>query len=132
MDITNLENVKKETILIVEDSPSMRKFIALSLKLFGYKVILAVDGMDALEKLPGEEISLIITDLNMPNMDGFEFINNIRNIEKYEKLPIIVLSSLTEEDDIGKSMNLGANTYIIKPFNTQVIQAEVQKLINKD
>lgn len=129
MDFLNIENFKKQTILIVEDSASMRKFIALSLKFLGYKVVLAVDGMDAIEKIPGETIDLVITDLNMPNIDGFKLIEYIRAIEEYKAVPIIVLSSLTEECDIGKSIEMGANSYLMKPFNTQVIQSEVKRLL---
>ncbi len=126
-----MENTKAKDycILVVEDSPSMRKYIALSLKLYGYKLILAVDGMDALEKITGKKVDLIITDLNMPNMDGFELIKRIRRLEEFEKLPIIVLSSLSETYDIKESIRIGANTYILKPFNIEVIQSEVQKLI---
>lgn len=131
MDFLNIENFKKQTILIVEDSASMRKFIALSLKFLGYKVVLAVDGMDAIEKIPGENIDLVITDLNMPNIDGFSLIEHIRAIEEYKDIPIIVLSSLTEECDIEKSIEMGANSYLMKPFNTQVIQSEVKRLLTK-
>lgn len=131
MDFLNIENFKKQTILIVEDSASMRKFIALSLKFLGYKVVLAVDGMDAIEKIPGENIDLVITDLNMPNIDGFSLIEHVRAIEEYKDIPIIVLSSLTEECDIEKSIEMGANSYLMKPFNTQVIQSEVKRLLTK-
>lgn len=131
MDFLNIENLKKQTILIVEDSASMRKFIALSLKFLGYKVILAVDGMDAIEKIPGETIDLVITDLNMPNIDGFKLIEHIRAIEEYKTTPIIVLSSLTDECDIEKSIEMGANSYLMKPFNTQVIQSEVKRLLSE-
>lgn len=131
MDFLNIENLKKQTILIVEDSASMRKFIALSLKFLGYKVILAVDGMDAIEKIPGETIDLVITDLNMPNIDGFKLIEHIRAIEEYKAIPIIVLSSLTDECDIEKSIEMGANSYLMKPFNTQVIQSEVKRLLSE-
>ncbi len=131
MDFLNIENFKKQTILIVEDSASMRKFIALSLKFLGYKVVLAVDGMDAIEKIPGENIDLVITDLNMPNIDGFSLIEHVRAIEEYKDIPIIVLSSLTEECDIERSIEMGANSYLMKPFNTQVIQSEVKRLLSK-
>lgn len=109
----------------------MRKFIALSLKFLGYKVVLAVDGMDAIEKIPGENIDLVITDLNMPNIDGFSLIEHVRAIEEYKDIPIIVLSSLTEECDIERSIEMGANSYLMKPFNTQVIQSEVKRLLSK-
>jgi len=92
-------------------------------------VISAVDGMDALEILPNEKIDLVITDLNMPNVDGFELIKTIRENTLYTNLPVIILSSLTDADNIQHGLEMGANSYIIKPFNMKKIQEEVSKYI---
>lgn len=119
-----------KTILIADDSPSVRKFITLALKIMGYRVITAVDGMDALEKLPTEKIDLLITDLNMPNIDGLKLIRTIRQDEIYCDLPIIILSSLSKDEDINQGLEAGANSYLIKPFNTKRIQYEVAKFLN--
>jgi two-component system chemotaxis response regulator CheY len=119
----------KKTILTVDDSMSVRKFIALSLKSGGYRVISAVDGMDALEILPKEKVDLVITDLNMPNVDGFELVRTIRQNVTYSELPIIILSSLADAQYIERGMQAGANSYIVKPFNMKKIQYEVSKYI---
>lgn len=122
-----MENLK--TILIAEDSASVRKFITLALKIKGYKVISVEDGMQALELIPKENIDLLITDLNMPNVDGLKLIKTIREQPEYTKLPIIILSSLSKEEDINLGLQTGANSYLIKPFNTKRIQYEVAKYI---
>ncbi len=120
----------KKVILIADDSPTIRKFVAFSLKMQGYEVVAASDGMEAAEKLPFQKFDLIITDLNMPNMDGFEFIKVIRNNADYKETPIIILSSLSESEDIERGMSLGANSYMVKPFDPKRIQYEVAKYIN--
>lgn len=118
-----------KTILVAEDSASVRKFITLALKIKGYRVIAAEDGMDALEKLPAEKIDLLITDLNMPNIDGLKLIRTIREDPEYKDLPVIILSSLSKDEDINSGIDAGANSYLIKPFNTKRIQYEVAKYI---
>lgn len=124
-----INNAMKKTILTVDDSMSVRKFIALALKSGGYRVISAVDGMDALEILPKEKVDLVITDLNMPNVDGFELVRTIRENPQYGALPIIILSSLADSQYIERGMQAGANSYIVKPFNMKKIQYEVSKYL---
>ena len=119
-----------KTILVAEDSAAIRKFISLALKIQGYNVISTSDGMQALEKLPGSDIDMLITDINMPNIDGFKLINTIRNDPQYKNLPIIILSSLSKENDIEQGMKAGANSYLIKPFNQKRIQYEVAKYLS--
>lgn len=118
-----------KTILVAEDSSSVRKFISLALKIKGYTIITATDGMEALEMLPKEKIDLLITDLNMPNVDGIKLIKTLRENPEYDKLPIIILSSLSRDEDINTGLGAGANSYLIKPFNTKKIQYEVAKYI---
>ncbi|MGA2297110.1 MAG: response regulator [FCB group bacterium] len=118
-----------KTILVAEDSPSIRKFIVFALKILSYNVIPAIDGMDAAEKLQEQMIDLVITDLNMPNMDGFSLIETIRLSGEYKYLPIIILSSLSKEEDIQHGLACGANSYLVKPFNKQKLLYEVSKYI---
>ncbi len=120
----------KKMILIADDSPTIRKFVSFSLKMQGYEVVAASDGMEAVEKLPQDNFELIITDLNMPNMDGFELIRVIRENPNYKETPIIILSSLSESEDIERGMGLGANSYLVKPFDPKRIQYEVAKYLN--
>lgn len=121
----------KGKILIADDSPTIRKFVTLALKSMGHEVISASDGVDVLEKLANSDgIDLIITDINMPNMDGFELIKTLRSDEKFKDVPIIILSSLSDKDSIEKGLKLGANSYLIKPFNAKRVQYEVSKYLN--
>lgn len=120
----------KKVVLIADDSPTIRKFVAFSLTMQGLEVISAVDGMEALEKIPEQKIDLLITDLNMPNMDGFELIKAVRLTDEYKDLPIIILSSLSSSEEIEKGMSCGANSYLVKPFDPKRIQYEVAKYLN--
>lgn len=117
-------------ILVADDSATIRKFVSTSLSMLGYTVTVAQDGMDALEKITGQPIDLVITDLNMPNVDGFEFIKSLRELEAYKAIPIIILSSLSSPEDVSRGMSLGANSYVNKPFDPKRIQYEVAKYLN--
>jgi len=116
-------------ILVVDDSNYIRKFVAFSLKAVGYKVVTANDGMEAMELLPHTKFDLVITDLNMPNVDGYQLVKYLRDDEEYKTVPIIILSSEKEDEDKELAFELGASAYVVKPFNPEVIQKEVAKLI---
>ena len=120
----------KKSILVADDSPSIRKFVSFALTLKGYEIIPASDGMEALEKLPNAKVSLVITDLNMPNLDGYELIKAIRSNDEFKETPIIILSSLASSDEIKKGIESGANSYLIKPFDPKRIAYEVSKYLN--
>jgi len=120
----------KKTIMVADDSPIIRKLISFALTITGYEIISVSDGMEALETLPNENIDLLITDLNMPNVDGFELIKAIRSNENYKSTPIIVLSNLSEADDIEKALEYGADSYLIKPFEQKAVINEVSKYLN--
>lgn len=121
----------KKTILVVDDSPTIRKFVSLALENLGYKVVTASDGMEALEVLVKfGSIDLIIADINMPNLDGFELIKLLRSKDKFRNVPIIILSSLSDGKSIETGLRLGANSYLVKPFNVKRIQYEVSKYLN--
>ncbi|HTO93256.1 MAG TPA: response regulator [Bacteroidota bacterium] len=117
-------------IMIVDDSATVRKFVAASLTMQGFTVVAACDGMDALEKLPSGTFDLMITDLNMPNMDGFEFIRSLRENPQYRDLPVIILSSLGDRDSMAAGRELGVQSYLMKPFSLEKIQYEVSKYIS--
>lgn len=117
-------------ILVVDDSSTVRKFVSVSLNMQGFTVITACDGMDALEKLPASKVDLLITDLNMPNMDGFELIKALRENPEYKDLPVIILSSLSDNDSKEKGTRLGVSSYLMKPFSLEKIQYEVMKYVS--
>ena len=118
-------------ILVVDDSPTLVKFVTYSLKSSGYEVVGACDGMDALEKVShlGSDIDLVITDLNMPNIDGYELIATLRKSDKFTATPIIILSSEEAEEDKQKGEQVGATSYLVKPFKSSVLLAEVARLL---
>ncbi|HOV98536.1 MAG: response regulator [Bacteroidetes bacterium] len=120
----------KKCILVVDDSTTVRKFVSVSLSMQGFEVVTACDGMDALEKLPERKYDLIITDLNMPTMDGFEFIKNLKSNPDYKDLPVIILTSLSDATNKEEGVKLGVNSYVVKPFSLEKIQYEVSKYIS--
>ena len=119
-----------KVILVIDDSATVRKFVSAGLTMQGFNVIAACDGMDALEKLPSWTFDLVITDLNMPNMDGFEFIRSLRENAQYQELPVIILSSLGDPTSIETGRKLGVSSYLMKPFSLEKIQYEVSKYIS--
>jgi two-component system chemotaxis response regulator CheY len=119
-----------QVVLAVDDSATVRKFVSVSLSMQGFQVITASDGMDALEKLPQQQVDLVITDLNMPNMDGFELIRALRENPQYKDLPVIILTSLTDEVSRETGAKLGVSSFLVKPFSLEKIQYEVSKYVS--
>ena len=120
-----------KVVLVVDDSATVRKFVAASLNITGFRVVTASDGVEALERMPAEKFDLIITDLNMPDMDGFEFIRTLREAPEYRDIPIIVLSSYTDLKSKDLALEMGAIAFLEKPLSTEAIQREVFRFINK-
>ena len=118
-----------QTILVVDDSPTVVKFVSFSLKSGGYKVVTACDGMDALEKMSHleDDVALIITDLNMPNLDGYGLIEAVRQNQQHQTTPIIILSSEEGMEDRDRGLEVGANSYLVKPFKSSVLLTEVTR-----
>ena len=121
----------KQVVLVADDSSTVRKFVSFSLSSQNMEVITAVDGMDALEKVSqAPRLDLVIVDLNMPNMDGFEFIENFRQSDMYRGVPIIILSSERGEESKKRGEEVGADAYIEKPFDAKKIRYQVSKFIS--
>lgn len=117
-------------ILIVDDSKTVRNLVAFIMKKEGFKVTMAEDGLDGLEKLySSEQVDLIISDINMPRMDGFTFIKTVREQEAYRDLPIVVLSTEGQEKDIQQGIQLGANMYMVKPAQPDKMVKNVLMLL---
>jgi two-component system chemotaxis response regulator CheY len=120
----------ERSILVVDDSATVRKFVSVSLSMQGFDVVTACDGMDALEKLPQRKFDLVITDLNMPTMDGFEFIRTLKENPNYKDLQVIILTSLSDKANKDEGAKLGIGSYVVKPFSLEKIQYEVSKYIS--
>lgn len=118
-----------KTVLAVDDSASIRQMVSFTLKSAGYDVIEAVDGMDGLEKAKTKLINLVLTDQNMPRMDGLTLIKNLRAQPQFSKTPILMLT--TESSDVMKSQGraAGATGWLVKPFDPQKLIEVVKKVI---
>ncbi|OGU05565.1 MAG: two-component system response regulator [Geobacteraceae bacterium GWC2_58_44] len=104
-------------VLIVEDSPTMRQLIAFALKrIRGVRIVEANDGVDGLKKLSAERFDLILTDINMPIMDGLKLVSLVRNDGNYKHIPIVVITTEGAQEDRERALALGANDYITKPI----------------
>ena len=118
-----------KTILIVDDSALLRQVVGITLRGAGYEVIEASDGKDGMSKLDGQKIHLIISDVSMPNMDGFTFVKNVKQQASYKFTPILMLSAETGEDMKACSQSVGAKAWMLKPFQPTQMLAVVSKLI---
>ena len=118
-----------KTILIVDDSASVRQVVSIALRGAGYDVITAVDGRDALGKLDGQRIHLIISDVNMPNMDGITFVAEAKKVPAYKFTPIIMLTTESQEEKKRQAQAAGAKAWVTKPFQPPQMLAAVSKLI---
>jgi two-component system, chemotaxis family, chemotaxis protein CheY len=116
-------------ILTVDDSASIRQMVGFTLRKAGYEVVESVDGQDGLSKTSGQKFDLIITDLNMPNMDGLELIAALRKLAGYSFVPILMLTTESQPEKKDAGRKAGATGWIVKPFNADQLVAVVQKLI---
>jgi two-component system chemotaxis response regulator CheY len=117
-----------KTIMIVDDSSSMRMVVGIALKGAGYSVIEGRDGKDALSKLTGQKVNLIISDVNMPNMDGISFVKAVKLLPAYRFTPIIMLTTESEESKKREGQAAGAKAWVVKPFKPEQLLGAVQKL----
>ncbi|MBI5893172.1 MAG: response regulator [Deltaproteobacteria bacterium] len=118
-----------KNILIVDDCDTTRKLLSFMVKGGGYNPIPASNGIDALEKLAQNEIILVITDLNMPQMDGLELVKTIRGDENYKNIPVIMVSTEAGENDKKMGYDAGVTLYITKPVTAKWLVYQIEKLI---
>jgi len=118
-----------KTVLIVDDSNSFRQIVGLALKGAGYDVVEAQDGKDALTKLDGRKLHLIISDVNMPIMDGLQFAREAKQIAAYKFTPIIMLTTVVDEEKKNEGKAAGVRAWIVKPFQPPVLLDAVSKLV---
>jgi len=118
-----------KTVLIVDDSPSIRQVVKMQLTMSGYTVMEAIDGSDALERVQGHKIDLIISDVNMPVMDGLTFVKKLKESGETKFIPIIMLTTESQEEKKMEGMNLGVKAWLVKPFNPDQLVTAVSKLI---
>lgn len=116
-------------ILTVDDSASVRQMVTFTLRKVGYEVVEAVDGQDGLGKVGAGKFDLIITDLNMPNLDGIEMIAAVRKLPGYTFVPILMLTTESQAEKKDAGRKAGATGWIVKPFNADQLVSVVPKLV---
>jgi two-component system chemotaxis response regulator CheY len=118
-----------KTIMTVDDSASLRQMICVVLRSGGYQVVEAVDGEDGLSKLANRELDLVLTDVNMPKMDGLEFTRRLRAMPQYKFTPIVLLTTESHFDKKQQGKAVGATAWIVKPFDPDQLLAVVKKVM---
>lgn len=118
-----------KTVLIVDDSDSLRQLVGIVLRKAGYELIEAVDGSDALGKLKGRNVHLIISDVNMPNMDGITFVKNVKNLMNHKFTPIVMLSSTPPDTSRQVVREAGVKAWMMKPFGTSQLLDMVSRFV---
>jgi len=118
-----------KTVMVVDDSASLRQVVSMTLKGAGYEVVEACDGRDALGKLGGQKVHLVISDVNMPNMDGLTFVREMKKNPTYKFTPVIMLTTEAGEEKKAAGQSAGARAWVVKPFQPQQMLAAVSKLV---
>ncbi|MBK1721348.1 response regulator [Thiocystis violacea] len=118
-----------KTILIVDDSASLRSVVGIALKGAGYDVIEASDGRDALAKLNGKKVHLIVSDVNMPNMDGITLVRELKKLPNYKFTPIMMLTTESQPEKKAAARDAGAKAWLVKPFQPTMLLDAVSKLV---
>lgn len=123
--------MEEKRILFVEDSPTMRRIIENSLKKLGVKEITdAENGVDALEKIQKQDFDMILTDWNMPEMNGKELVEHVRKIDKYKTIPILMITTRGMQEDVVTAIKSGVNGYIVKPFTPEVLKKKMVEIFS--
>jgi two-component system chemotaxis response regulator CheY len=118
--------------MIVDDSPSMRAFVRRVIELSGFEVgswLNAANGAEALELLGGHAIDIILTDINMPEMNGEEFVRKLEEHQKFRLIPVVVVSTDSTHNRIRRMLELGARGYVVKPFSPEVLRNELERVL---
>lgn len=118
-----------KTILIVDDSASLRQVVSMTLKGAGYEVIEACDGRDALSKLSGRRVHLVISDVNMPNLDGIGLVRELKQDPQHKFTPVIMLTTEAQDAKKQEGQAAGAKAWVVKPFQPAQMLAAVAKLV---
>lgn len=120
-----------KTVITVDDAATIRKMISFTLRGAGHTVIEAVDGVDALSLLNTRTVDLVISDINMPRMDGIELTRKLRDLEQYKTTPILLLTTESDPDKKMKGKQAGATAWLVKPFQPEQLLAVVAKVFSR-
>lgn len=117
--------VKTAKILLADDEPDMTRIMGKSLEISGYEVIIANDGVECISKAQCEQPDIILLDNVMPNMDGLTALEKLRSSKLTENIPVIIVTALADEDSIAKALNGGADSYVVKPFDYEMLLVRI-------
>ena len=117
------------TILTVDDSASMRQMVSFTLKRAGYTVVEAADGVEALYYARTSAVDLVLTDVNMPNMDGISLVRELRQLQAYKFVPMLMLTTESGQDKKMQGKAAGATGWLVKPFNPEKLLATIVKVL---
>ncbi|MBI3592481.1 MAG: response regulator [Nitrospirae bacterium] len=118
-------------LLVVDDDKTTRKLLSLYLKGKGYEIVTAENGLDAMEKLGTENINLVVTDMNMPYMDGIELTKTLRADPAWTRVPIIMVTTEADDDEKKKALEAGVDDYLVKPTNADQISDSIKRILKK-
>lgn len=118
-----------KTIMTVDDSASLRQMVRLVLKNGGYEVVEAADGVEALALLKKQQVDMVLSDLNMPNMNGIDFTRELRQLPDYKFVPIVLLTSESHVNKKQEGKAAGATAWLVKPFNPDQLLTVVKKVM---
>lgn len=116
-------------IMIVDDDKTTRKILGLYLKAKGFEVLYAENGLDAMEKLGRESVNMVMTDLNMPYMDGIELIKTIRQNAGLKHMPVLMVTTEADEEERVKAMAAGADGYLVKPVSADMVSDNIKDIL---
>lgn len=121
--------VSSQRVLVVDDSPTMRSFVVAALESEGFEVTAAKSGFEALKILPGASFHLIVTDVNMPDINGLELVRFVRQSQNHRGTPLIIISTDGRDKDRDRGMSLGASAYLVKPFKPEALLELARKVM---
>ena len=121
--------VTSHRVLVVDDSPTMRAFVMAALESDGFEVTAAKSGFEALRILPGASFHLIVTDVNMPDINGLELVRFVRQSQNHKNTPLIIISTDGRDKDRDRGMSLGASAYLVKPFKPEALLELARKVM---
>jgi len=118
-------------ILVVDDCQTTRKILSMYLKSKGFEVVSAENGLDAIEKLASHTVNLIMSDLNMPYMDGIELVKTLKSDPTLSHIPVLMVTTEADPEERQKAMEAGANAYLVKPVTAETVSSNIKDIIKK-
>jgi two-component system chemotaxis response regulator CheY len=117
-------------VLVVDDSPTTRALIVAAIdEMDGFETIEAPNGFEALKRIPQQSFDLIVTDINMPDINGLEIVHFVKHHPEYRKIPMVIVSTEGSDEDVRRGLNLGAAAYVKKPFEAEHLRSTIRRLI---